>query len=130
MLTPSQRELLVSIPDRFPLARIDRVWIFSPHSGKTRETGLFVVSLLPEDAETGKQRTLFTLRYQADVVKGNLQRTDAVSEEGRAPPERIERVIEGVIARSAEEATDPVVAEIDGQEDNWAALLDRLGQPA
>lgn len=126
-LTPSQRELLGSIPEHFPIERIDRIWLFAAHLAKARETGLFVISLLPDEDRETAQRTLFTLRYHAEPTKGGVQRTDSLSEEGAAPPERIDRVIAGVLARSGEEAGEPLVAAIEGDAAQWQELLERVG---
>ncbi|MEX2583987.1 MAG: hypothetical protein WD766_11970 [Gemmatimonadota bacterium] len=126
-LTTSQRELLGSLPERFAIERVDRIWIFSAHQGKLRETGLFVISLLPEPEQQTSQRTLFTLRYHTDTIKGVLQRTESLSEEGRAPPERIDRVIEGVLARAGEDLSEQLVVPIEGEVGRWDELLARVG---
>jgi hypothetical protein len=125
-LTASQQELLRGIPGRVPVSRIDRIWIFTAHLGKLRETGLFVLSLMPEE-EADRQRTLVTLQYQAETIKNKLVLTDSLSEEGRAPMEQIERVISGVVARAHEESGELVTARIEGQEERWSQLLEQLG---
>ena len=125
-LTTSQQELLRSLPERVPVGKLDRIWIFTAHQGKTRETGLFVLSLLPE-AGGEHQRALVTLRYQAELVKNRLVRTDSLAEEGRAPIEQIERVISGVVARAHEESGELVSARIEGREEQWLKLLAELG---
>jgi hypothetical protein len=109
-----------------PVSRIDRIWIFTAHLGKLRETGLFVLSLMPEE-EADRQRTLVTLQYQAETIRNKLVLTDSLSEEGRAPMEQIERVISGVVARAHEESGELVTARIEGQEERWSQLLEQLG---
>jgi hypothetical protein len=124
-LTPSQQELLLGLPERIPVASIDRLWIFTAHLGKVRETGLFVLSLLPDTPED-RQRTLMTLSYQAEVVRNKLVRTESLAEEGRAPEEQIERVIAGVVARAHEESSELVTARIEGEAAKWMDLLGQL----
>jgi hypothetical protein len=125
-LTATQRDLLLSLPDRLPLSRVDRLWVFAPHHGRSRESGLLVASLLPHPGGDPAQRTLVTLRYRAEQVKGRLHREDSISEEGSAPAERIERVIAGVLARSGEQSADPLVETIGGSEERWATFLEGL----
>lgn len=126
-LTNAQRDLLALVPEHFPIQRVDRIWIFTPHVGKVRETGLLVVTLLPPEEETTAQRTLFTLRYVTEPTKKGVERTDTLTEEGKAPPERIDRVIEGVLARAGEVGGEPLVAPIEGEPDRWLELLERVG---
>jgi hypothetical protein len=126
-LTPSQAEILRGLADRFAPERIDRLWVFPPHVVRSREMGLFVLSLHPDDEESSEQKVLVTLRYQIDQSLGKTRREERVDEEGRAPPERIDRVIAGVLARSGMDADEPIVEDIEREPDRWAAFLDRLG---
>lgn len=126
-LTSAQQAILDSIPTRLELARLDRVWVFPPHHGKTRETGLFVISLLDRADPVSGPRTLLTLRYQAEMVNGRVTRTEQLNEEGRAPVPEIERVIAGVLARSGDESGDPEVLHVDGDPSRWQ---ERAGAPA
>jgi hypothetical protein len=48
-LTVSQREMLLGLPSRIPVERIDRLWLFQPQHGRAGESGLAVLSLLPEE---------------------------------------------------------------------------------
>jgi hypothetical protein len=124
-LTSAQRQVLGRLPGRMPPARLDRVWIFAPHQAKTRETGLFVLSLFPEEDEGTEQRILLTLRYERETAKGG-DLLETLSEEGRAPRELIERVIAGVLLRSGEESGEPIVEAIDGSDEAWESLVRRL----
>jgi hypothetical protein len=125
-LTSAQREILFEIPTRFPLSELDRVWIFAAHVGKLRETGLFVVSLLPAAEQETSHRTLHTVRYRVDGSQGKVQRVTDIAEEGRAPPERIDRVIAGVLARSGDEAGEPLLIAVEGEEAEWERGLAAL----
>jgi hypothetical protein len=129
-LTAAQRQLLRTLPERIPLARIDRLWIFAPHLGRARETGLFVASLLPTDDARPGQRVLLSLSYAAQSRNGQLQVEQTATEEGRTTPERIERVITGVLARAADFPGEPLLETIAGCGERWAALLARLAPGA
>lgn len=89
-----------------------------------------MVTLKPEEAEETELRELHTLRYQTEIVKNKLVRTDTVTEEGRAAPERIERVIAGVLARAGDDTGEPLMFEIDGIPDRWSEVLEELIAPS
>jgi hypothetical protein len=131
-LTSSQQELLRCLPERFRPERIDRLWLFPPHLAKDRESGFLVLSLLPAaDAGDGADyRTLVTVRYEAEQVKGELRWQDRVTEEGSAPPDKIDRVIAGVLIRSGADAAEPIAEVLAGNPGQWFAFLERLGLAA
>jgi len=118
-LSNAQRRVLAALPDRLDVARIDRIWIFPPHVHRTRETGLVAISLLPAPQHETSQRSLLTLRYEANPSTGRPLREPELAEEGRAPPEHIERVIAGVLARSPDPTGDPALVTIAGEADRW-----------
>lgn len=123
-LTSFQQALLRNVPGRYPPERIDRLWIFPPHVAPKRESGFIVLSLLQEDGDDDR-RTVVTLRYSMEEVKGRPKAEERVTEEGSAPPERIDRVIAGVLARSGEDDVEPIAAEIGGDPERWTELLTR-----
>lgn len=125
-LTFSQRAILEKLPERFAPERIDHVWIFPPHFVGGRESGLVVLSLLAEtDGESADYRTLVTCRYEAERVKGRDRYEERVTEEGSAPPTRIERVIAGVLARSGADAAEPITEQIGGDPARWTTFLEQ-----
>ena len=126
-LTEAARQLLRELPATVPVARIDRVWLFAPREVAGKESGLLVLSLLPEGEEDGSQRRVVTIRYEAERTRGRLRRTDTVAEQGSAPAERIPRLIEGVLRRLRDEAAEPVTHAIGGVPDRWHAWLATLG---
>jgi hypothetical protein len=126
-LSEAQRELLRELPGRVPVERIERIWVFGVRQVGERESGLIVLSLLPPPERAEDQRQVVTWRYEAERVRGRLQRSDAVAEEGWAPAERIPRLIEGVLARLRDETENPVTETIGGSERRWTALLQSLG---
>lgn len=127
-LTTAQQQLLRSLGDLVPPERIERLWIFTAHAGKSRESGLFVAALLP-DAGTDL-RPLLTIRYAADPVKDGVRLETEVTEEGRAPPERIEQILAGVLSRAGDQAGELSDAWVEGRRDRWDALVARLAPGA
>jgi hypothetical protein len=120
------RQLLGTLPDRVPLHRLDRLWLFPPREVAGRETGLVVISLLPED-EPGGPRSVLTLRYEVRGTGTRRQFSDTLVEQGTAPAERISRIIDGVRQRLADDAADPAVHEIAGDLSRWSELAATLG---
>ncbi len=125
-LTLAQKVTVQGLPGRFPPERIDCLWLFPPHVVKARESGFIVITLLPE-TEPSHHRTLLTVRYESEPIKGRVRREERVSEEGSAPPDRIERVIAGVMARSGADAGEPILEEIRGDPTRWEEFLGRAG---
>jgi hypothetical protein len=123
------RQLLHDLPRRFPVARIDRLWIFPPRVLNGRESGLLVIALRPDAEHRPDQRELLTLRYEAERDRaGRLRCSDELESLGRAPADRLERVIAGVLQRLRDEA-EPSTEVIRGSEARWAELLARSGVP-
>ena len=125
--TEAQLQLLRELPARVPVERVERIWLFAPREIGERESGLLVLSLLSDGTRPEGQRQVVTWRYEAERVRGRLRRTDAVTEEGWAPSERIPRLIEGVLARLGDKRENPASEEIAGSETRWVALLESLG---
>ena len=126
-LSAAQAELLRRLPGRIAVEQIERLWIFPPHHGKTRETGLMVISSRGADSGDKDTYALTTVRYTAEPVKARLHFEESYSEEGWAPAERIDRVIAGVLARSGEEVSEPLEVVIGGSAERWQELLERFG---
>ncbi len=126
-LTPAQTQVLLRLTQRFATASIDQLWVFPPRKLQKGESGLFVLSLFTEPGDEEAQvRTLVTVRYHAAGASA-AQITDLVSEEGRAPPDNIDRIIVGVLARAGVEGGEPTAEVIGGREEAWQEMLARLG---
>ena len=125
--TEAQRQLLLELPGRIALERVDRVWLFGPREVNGRESGLVVLSLLPGDGLAAGLRQVLTWRYEAERVRGKLQRTDTLSEQGWAPADRIPRLIDGVLARLGDASENPIVESIRGDGRAWTAFLHSMG---
>lgn len=124
-LTPSQKEVLHAIPSRNPIEAIDRIWIFPPRHHQTRESGLFVLALIPYTPAAEGVRTLCTIRYHCETDKGRMRRSETITEEGSAPAERIDKVIAGVLRRDAEPG-EPWLLEVGGSPERWAEIVANL----
>jgi len=133
-LTPSQRQLILGLPERLSPDRIDRLWIFAPHLTKSRESGFVVISLFEgsDVAQPGgppqkaPKRGLVTYRYETGLTKGSSGVQHRVTEEGSAPAERIDRVIAGVQARSGADSPEPLVEDVAGSWEVWQRLIERI----
>lgn len=112
---------------RMSPARIERIWLFNPREINGKESGLVVLSLLPPQERPGGLRQVVTWRYEAERARGKLLRRDAIAEEGWAPAERIQRVIEGVLARLGDATENPIMEAIGGDEARWNAFTESLG---
>jgi len=118
--------LLREVPSSFPPEQVDRIWIFAPREIGSRESGLVVLSLLGGPGQRQDQRRLVTWHYEAVRERGGWKRKDAVLEQGLAPPERIPRLMAGVLARLGDTAEAPI-SESVGSVQSWNALMSSLG---
>jgi hypothetical protein len=110
--------------------RVVQVWIFSPRQVAARETGLAVLVVSAED-EADVRRTIWTLRYEVETGKGGKStRTDVLEEQGTVPPDRVDRIVDGVVRRLEAGSDAPDVRDTGGDAQVWRALLDELGAPA
>jgi hypothetical protein len=53
---------------------VDQVWIFPPRTLGAKESGLAVLALFAEADARGPRRTLYTLAYEAESLKGGKTR--------------------------------------------------------
>lgn len=110
------------------LERLDRLWVFPPSRLGRVERGLLVAALLiPEDPE---RRLLVTLRYTAEETGKGITFEPVLQEEGVAPPDRLPRVITGVVRRSGMEAGDPTELSLGGSPDTYSQWLAGIEQAA
>lgn len=116
-------DALAAFAERVPPERIERVWLFPPRKVGERDSALAVFTLLPE---VGERRPILTLRYEVARGGGKAMRTDVVQEQGSAPAERVQRVIEGVVRRLGGETALPDAVAVEGLRERWNELLDRL----
>ena len=111
---------LAMLVDRLGVDRIDRLWIFPPLIRGRKEWGLVAASVYTED---GERRRLHTAPYTAERTGQGLQLTHDLQEQGEAPPDRLPRVMSGVVHRSPEELGEPREVVVEGSADPIAELM-------
>jgi hypothetical protein len=111
-----------------PPEQVDQVWIFPPHTVGAKESGFAVLALFAEADERGPRRTLHTLRYEAESLKGGkTRRMDSRQEEGTVPADRLDRIVDGLVRRLGGGTETPEVRDVRGDPAEWARLLADLG---
>ena len=116
--------LLAFLAERVGIDIMDRLWIFPPLVRGRREWGLVAVSCLTDEVS---QRTLVTGRYAAEMTgKGVLFNPEFMSQ-GEAPPDRLPRIMDGVVRRSDLQLGVPREMEIGGDSDCFRSLLGEYG---
>lgn len=127
--TDALRAVLAGIPARVAVERLDRVWVFPPKEIGSRESGLVVIAALPEEEPVADgHRRLLTLQYDSDRGRPRAAPRVIVTEQGSAPPDRIPRVIAGVVARLSEQE-EPAEHPVGGCAEEWHRLLEAYGIP-
>ncbi|MFC1791784.1 hypothetical protein ACFL0I_04890 [Gemmatimonadota bacterium] len=115
--------LLAVIEERIPLETVDRIWVFPPLVRGRKEWGLVAVSCLTEDPEC---RDLLTARYSAELTGQGMAFESEIASEGSAPPERLPRVMDGVIRRSDLQLGEAREEKIGGDPQRFRSLLETL----
>ncbi len=103
-------------------SEIDRLWVFPPLIVGRKERGLVAASCFAEDGA----RRLYTALYSAERTGTSLLVENAITEEGQAPPDRLPRVMRGVVRRSEMDLGEPRMVEIAGDPAKLMALLDEF----
>ena len=103
-------------------SEIDRLWVFPPLILGRKERGLVAASCFAQDGS----RRLYTASYSAERTGAGLSVVNGITEEGRAPPDRLPRVMQGVARRSEIDLGEPRVVEIAGDPTKLKALLDEF----
>lgn len=122
---------------RLDPATLDRVWIFPPLVHGRRERGLLAASRFaaprlgepdaPRADGPDAPRALFTAPYTAERTGRGLTLEWNLVEQGSAPPDRLPRVMDGVVRRADNALGDPREVELAGDPERFQALLDELG---
>lgn len=114
------------VGERLDPGTIDRLWIFPPLVRGRREWGLVAASRRVEstpDTDEARRR-LYTAPYAAERTGRALHLDMQLEVQGEAPPDRLPRVMTGVVARSGDDLGDPREIEIDGSNDRFQELMD------
>lgn len=110
--------------ERLGPEKVDRVWIFPPLVRGRKEFGLVAVSAFTADPD---QRVLFTARYSAELTGKGVEFDSEVKAEGSAPPDRLPRVMDGVVRRSDLQLADPRNIAIEGDAEAFMELARAQG---
>lgn len=116
------------LAERVPTDRLDRLWVFPPSRLGRVERGLLVASLLLVDDP--ERRLLLTLRYTAEETGKGVSFVPVLQEEGVAPPDRLPRIIAGVVRRSGMDAGDPTELLVGGRGESYSEWLARTDAAA
>lgn len=100
-------------------AAIDLLWIFPPLVRGRREWGLVAAGCF----DGGEARRLVTARYSAERTGRGLYLDTQLLDEGVAPPDRLPRVMEGVVRRGPEPLGSPRVVELGGGAEAFESLM-------
>jgi hypothetical protein len=119
--------LLALLGAQLGIALVDRIWVFPPLVKGRREWGLVAVSLLTGDPD---RRELVTGRYSAELTGGGVVFHPEVSSQGEAPPERLPRIMDGVVRRSRLHLGLPREIQIEGDPRRFENLLLAYGSPS
>lgn len=98
---------------------MDRVWVFPPLVRGRREWGLVAVSCFEGDPTL---RTLVTARYVAEMTGKGITFDAEVVQEGAVPPDRLPRIMDGVVRRSELNLGIPREVEVRGNPDRFLSL--------
>ncbi len=113
---------LQMVARRLGESEIDRLWVFPPLIVGRKERGLVAASCFTEDGA----RRLYTAPYTAERTGTGLSVENGIAEEGQAPPDRLVRVMQGVVRRSEIDLGEPRMVEIAGDPEKFMALLDEF----
>jgi hypothetical protein len=119
--------LLALLGEQLGVPLVDRIWVFPPLIKGRREWGLVAVSLLTGDPG---RRELVTGRYSAELTGGGMVFHPEVSSQGEAPPERLPRIMDGVVRRSGLHLGLPREIRIEGDPARFEHVLLVYGSPS
>jgi hypothetical protein len=119
--------LLRRVSAYVPITAIDSIWIFPTRRSGAIESTVLVLSTFDGDGD--ERRRVGAIRFLVTRDrKGRATIEDQIHEYASAPTGAIQRVVDGVMRRLGDEAADPPRPHaIEGDLDNWRALLRELG---
>ncbi len=115
-------EALRFLRDALGVEAVADLWIFPPLVRGRRERGLVVASAFAEEDRRG----VHTVTYVAERTGKGVRVDPAIAEEGEVPPDRLPRMIRGVVRRARHDLGEPRRVDISGAADAFQALLDEL----
>lgn len=117
--------LLERLAATVPVESMDEVWIFPTRRMPGFESTVVVLSLFTDDADD--RRRVVTAHFKAVRNKrGEATVETILSDHAVAPPDRLERIIDGVLRRLGDDsvlATPPRSAQLRGKAERWTVLV-------
>ncbi|TVP42269.1 MAG: hypothetical protein EA350_16610 [Gemmatimonadales bacterium] len=118
---------------RVPAERVDGLWRFPPLRKGRKESGLLAAGIFPAAAgdtpaadPAAGRRVLVTLSWRAEETGKGVEFESTFQEEGEAPPDRLPRVMAGVVRRMDEATGEPRYLSVAGDAHLLQALLKDL----
>ncbi|TVP74451.1 MAG: hypothetical protein EA352_10785 [Gemmatimonadales bacterium] len=116
---------LSRLVDQVGLDALVVLWIFPPLRKGRRERGVLAAGCGSDPA----RQTLVTLAWTAEETGKGVTFETRYSEEGEAPPDRLPRIMEGVVRRARDVPGSPERIELVGEPDRIRSLLTELDAP-
>lgn len=113
---------LTVLRDTLGVEAVDELWIFPPLVQGRRERGLVVASAFAEE----DRRSVHTVTYLAERTGNGLTISPRIEEEGETPPDRLPRMINGVVHRAKKDLGEPRNVQIGGDAEAFDELMDEL----
>lgn len=101
---------------------VDRIWIFPPFRSGRRETGVLAAGCYAEE----DRHLLVTVAYRAEETGRGISFEASVHEEGEVPPDRLPRIMTGVVRRLRDDPGDPRCVKVAGDPERLLRLHDEL----
>ena len=117
--------VLIRLRDKLGVEVLDRLWIFPPSRRGRREQGLIAVSAFLEGEE---RRSLITVSYSAEQTGTGVTVEPSFTQEGEAPPDRFQGVMQGVVQRVGDAGGEPREVDISGSPERFEGLLEEFDE--
>jgi hypothetical protein len=122
---------LTDLLAQVPAERVDGLWRFPPLRKGRKESGLLAAGVFPgggaaDAADDAGRRVLVTLSWRAEETGKGVTYESTFLEEGEAPPDRLPRVMAGVMRRMDEATGEPRYLPVAGDAELLRALLKDL----
>jgi hypothetical protein len=117
---------LVELVTQTGVHAVDRLWRFPPLRKGRREWGLLAAGVYTDDPD---RRLLVTLAWKAEATGKGITFEPRFEAEGEAPPDRLPKIIAGVLRRIDPSLAISTLIEVAGDPEVLHALAEDLGAP-
>lgn len=115
---------LVVLVAEVGMERIHRIWRFPPLRKGRRERGLLAAGVYTDDPE---RHLLVTLSWRAEETGKGISFETRYEADGEAPPDRLPRIIAGVLRRTEEALAVSTLVEVAGDAEVLHSLAEDMG---